>query len=95
MREIEYFKLNSLFLNLIFQIIRTFNLSHSIFNELIDYFFNALSFSFDTNMHSYSMYKTSLISYHNHLNFAKSFENINKDGLDSLYIYIKEKIIIY
>ena len=93
LREMEHFKLNSFFLNLLFQMIHTFHLSHSIFTELIDYFINALTYPLNTS--KYSLYKSSLISYHSHLNFTKSFDNIHENSLDSLYLDIKEKIIIY
>ena len=93
LREMEHFKLNSFFLNLMFQMIHTFHLSHSIFTELIDYFINALTYPLNTS--KYSLYKSSLISYHSHLNFTKSFDNIHENSLDSLYLDIKEKIIIY
>lgn len=93
LREIELFKLNSFFLNLIFQMIHTFDLSHNIFTELIDYFINALSYPLNTS--KYSLYKSSLISYHSHLNFNKSFDNIHQTSMDTLYLDIKEKISIY
>jgi hypothetical protein len=92
-REIEYFKLNSLFLNITIQMIDTFKLSHNIFTELMDCLLNNLCYSFHKN--TYSDYKDSIIFYHNHMNFTKAFENIHQTTFDSFYFDIKKKMVFY